>query len=237
MQNKMRLQKYLAECSVASRRKSEEYILSGRVKVNGKTVNQLGTSVSEGDRVEFDGKPVVPDSKTVYVALNKPKGVVSTASDQFERRAVTDLVESDVRLYPVGRLDYDTKGLIFLTNDGDFTYKLTHPKHNIKKTYHAVVKGGFDELKADKLRCGIILDGKKTAPAEITINSIYEKACEVTVVIREGRNRQVRRMFESVGCTVSSLIRTGIGCVDIGNLRPGQWRYLTAKEIDKLMRS
>ncbi len=230
----MRLQKYLAECSVASRRKSEELILAGRVKVNGKVVNTLGTSVSETDIVEFDGKPVFPETEMVYIALNKPKGVVSTASDQFERRAVTDLVESDVRLYPVGRLDYDTKGLIFLTNDGDFTYKLTHPKHNIKKTYHAVVKGGFNEEKADRLRCGVSIDGRKTAPAEITINSVYDKACEVTVIIHEGRNRQVRRMFEAVGCTVSSLIRTGIGCVDIGKLRPGQWRYLTDKEVKNL---
>lgn len=232
----MRLQKYLAECSVASRRKSEELILAGRVKVNGRVVDTLGTSVSETDIVEFDGKPVFPETETVYIALNKPKGVVSTVSDQFERRTVTDLVESDVRLYPVGRLDYDTKGLIFLTNDGNFTYKLTHPKHNIKKTYHAVVKGGFDEGKADRLRCGVLIDGRKTAQAEITINSVYDKACEVTVVIHEGRNRQVRRMFEAVGCTVSSLIRTGIGCVNIGKLRPGQWRYLTDKEVKNLMK-
>ena len=230
----MRLQKYLAECSVASRRKSEELILAGRVKVNGRVVDTLGTSVEETDVVEFDGKPVFPETEMVYIVLNKPKGVVSTASDQFDRRAVTDLVESDVRLYPVGRLDYNTKGLIFLTNDGDFTYKLTHPKHNIKKTYHAVVKGGFDEEKADRLRIGVLIDGRKTSPAEVIINSVYDKACEVTVIIHEGRNRQVRRMFEAVGCTVSSLIRTGIGLVDIGKLKPGQWRYLTDKEVKSL---
>ena len=232
----MRLQKYLAECSVASRRKSEELILAGRVKVNGKTVNTLGTLVEAGDKVEFDGKLIYPEEKTVYVALNKPKGVVSTAKDQFGRKAVTDLVEADVRLYPVGRLDYDTKGLIFLTNDGDFTYKLTHPSHNIKKTYVAVVKGEFTEEKADKLRTGVMLDGKKTAPATVTLDSVYENACKVTLTIHEGRNRQVRRMFEAVGCTVSSLIRTRIGSVDIGNLKPGEWRYLTDKEVNNLMK-
>ncbi len=232
----MRLQKYLAECSVASRRKSEELILAGRVKVNGKIVNTLGTLVEAGDKVEFDGKLVYPEEKTVYVALNKPKGVVSTAKDQFDRKAVTDLVEADVRLYPVGRLDYDTKGLIFLTNDGDFTYKLTHPSHNIKKTYVAVVKGEFTEEKADKLRTGVMLDGKKTAPATVTLDSVYENSCKVTLTIHEGRNRQVRRMFEAVGCTVSSLIRTRIGSVDIGNLKPGEWRYLTDKEVNNLMK-
>lgn len=232
----MRLQKYLAECSVASRRKSEELILAGRVKVNGKIVNTLGTLVEDGDKVEFDGKLIYPEEKTVYVALNKPKGVVSTAADQFGRKAVTDLVEADVRLYPVGRLDYDTKGLIFLTNDGDFTYKLTHPSHNIKKTYVAVVKGEFTEEKADKLRTGVMLDGKKTAPATVTLDSVYENACKVTLTIHEGRNRQVRRMFEAVGCTVSSLIRTRIGSVDIGNLKPGEWRYLTDKEVNNLMK-
>lgn len=232
----MRLQKYLAECSVASRRKSEELILAGRVKVNGKIVNTLGTLVEDGDKVEFDGKLIYPEEKTVYVALNKPKGVVSTAKDQFDRKAVTDLVEADVRLYPVGRLDYDTKGLIFLTNDGDFTYKLTHPSHNIKKTYVAVVKGEFTEEKADKLRTGVMLDGKKTAPATVTLDSVYENACKVTLTIHEGRNRQVRRMFEAVGCTVSSLVRTRIGSVDIGNLKPGEWRYLTDKEVNNLMK-
>ncbi len=232
----MRLQKYLADCSVASRRKSEEYILAGRVKVNGKTVKELGTTVEAGDKVEFDGKVVKPDDKKVYIALNKPKGVVSTASDQYGRQTVTDIVESDVRLYPVGRLDYDTKGLIFLTNDGDFAYHLTHPKNNVIKTYHAVVKGGFNEEKADKLRCGITLDDGKCAPAEVVINSVYERACEVTVRIHEGKNRQVRRMFEAVGCRVSNLIRTSVGAVDIGNLKPGQWRELTDGEVRKLMR-
>lgn len=231
----MRLQKYLADCSVASRRKAEEYILSGRVKVNGNVVKTLGTTVSPGDKVEFDGKTVSPGPKKVYIALYKPKGVVSTASDQFGRQAVTELVESNVRLYPVGRLDYDTKGLIFLTNDGDFTYYLTHPKHNVIKTYHAVVKGGFSEEKADKLRCGVMLDGKRTAPAEVIINAEYERACEVTVRIHEGRNRQVRRMFETVGCSVTNLIRTSIGPVDLGTLRPGQWRELTDGEVRKLM--
>lgn len=232
----MRLQKYLADCSVASRRKAEEYIAAGRVKVNGKVIDTPGFMVSENDRVEFDNKVVRIEEKKVYIALYKPKGVVSTASDQFERRTVVDMVESDVRLYPVGRLDYDTKGLIFLTNDGEFTYKLTHPKHNIVKTYHAVVKGGFTEEKADKLRAGCILDGVKTAPAEVIINSVYDKACEVTVRIHEGRNRQVRRMFETVGCTVTNLIRTSVGPVDIGNLKPGQWRELTSGEISRLMK-
>ncbi len=232
----VRLQKYLADCSVASRRKAEQLILEGFVKVNGKVVNTLGTSVSDGDVVEYKGKIVSPEEKKVYIALNKPKGVVSTASDQFDRKTVLDLVESDVRLYPVGRLDYDTKGLIFLTNDGDFTYRLTHPRHNINKTYHAVVKGDFTEDKADLIRGGIMLDGTRTAPAEVTINSVYDKACEITVIIHEGRNRQVRRMIEAVGCNVASLKRTAIGKVDIGSLRTGQWRELTAKEVKELMK-
>lgn len=232
----MRLQKYLALCGVASRRSAERLIEDGRVKVNGETVTELGTKVSRGDRVLFDGKIVTPDESKVYIALNKPNGYLSSASDDRGRKTVVDLVKDEFpqRLYPVGRLDYDTEGLIFLTNDGDFTYAVTHPKHNVEKTYEAVIRGVLTEKAVTSLSEGVEIDGFLTSPAFVNVLSAENGRSVVRITIHEGKNRQVRKMFEAVGFRVSKLKRISIGKVKLGSLKSGAWRELSEKEIRSL---
>lgn len=228
----MRLQKYLAEAQVASRRKAEEIILEGRVNVNGKKVTELGTKVeSEIDEITVDGKKVEICEKMVYIMLNKPDGCVTTVKDQFGRKSVIDYVK-DVgeRVYPVGRLDYDTSGLLIITNDGELTYRLTHPKHNIEKTYIAEVDKVPDEEAMKKFRNGIIIDGRKTAPAKIKIIK-KGKLTTLNIKIKEGRNRQVRKMCAAIGCNVITLKRIATGKLELGNLEKGKYRYLTDEEI------
>lgn len=228
----MRLQKYLAEAQVASRRKAEEIILEGRVNVNGKKVTELGTKVeSEIDEITVDGKKVEICEKMVYIMLNKPEGCVTTVKDQFGRKSVIDYVK-DVgeRVYPMGRLDYDTSGLLIITNDGELTYRLTHPKHNIEKTYIAEVDKVPDEEAMEKFRNGIIIDGKKTAPAKIKIIK-KSKLTTLNIKIKEGRNRQVRKMCAAIGCNVITLKRIATGKLELGNLEKGKYRYLTDEEI------
>lgn len=228
----MRLQKYLAEAQVASRRKAEEIILEGRVNVNGKKVTELGTKVeSEIDEITVDGKKVEICEKMVYIMLNKPEGCVTTVKDQFGRKSVIDYVK-DVgeRVYPVGRLDYDTSGLLIITNDGELTYRLTHPKHNIEKTYIAEVDKVPDEEAMEKFRNGIIIDGRKTAPAKIKIIK-KSKLTTLNIKIKEGRNRQVRKMCAAIGCNVITLKRIATGKLELGNLEKGKYRYLTDEEI------
>lgn len=228
----IRLQKYMADCGVASRRKCEEIILLGRVKVNGKTVSELGTKVTSGDIVMLDDEEIKPVSKKVYIALNKPVGVVTTVSDQFDRPAVTDLVADEIhtRVFPVGRLDYDTEGLLIMTNDGDITYKLTHPKHVVFKTYHAVLNKVPHPKDVERLKNGVVIDGKKTKPAKI--NWLKDNVFEIA--ISEGRNRQIRKMFESIGCNVEALRRIAVGNLTLGNIPLGRWRHLSPAEIDYL---
>ncbi len=235
-EEKMRLQKYLALCGIASRRAAEKLIEDGRVAVNGKVVTELGTKVSPKDKVTFDGKPVVLDEQKVYIAVNKPVGVLSTASDDRGRRTVVDLVKDEFteRLYPVGRLDYDTEGLIFLTNDGDFTYAVTHPKHNINKTYEAIIRGRLTEDEVVALCRGVRIEGFTTSPALVDIMEEREGKSVVRLTIHEGKNRQVRKMFEAVGHRVLKLKRISVGKVKLGNLRPGQWRELNEREINSL---
>ena len=232
----LRLQKYIASCGVASRRAAEEMILAGRVRVNQKTISELGTKVDpDRDRVYVDGKPIRPDAKKYYIMLNKPVGYITTAKDQFERKTVLDLVQDlDVRLYPVGRLDYDSEGLIFLTNDGDFTYFLTHPGNGVKKKYQVVVSGMVDIDTVWQLRKGVELDGRMTAPARVEITKQQERTTELTFVIGEGRNRQIRRMCEAVGHEVIRLRRIAVGNVVLGNLPKGKWRHLTPGELQLL---
>lgn len=228
----MRLQKYLAEAHVASRRKAEEIILEGRVNVNGKKVTELGTKVeSEIDEITVDGKKVEICEKMVYIMLNKPEGCVTTVKDQFGRKSVIDYVK-DVgeRVYPVGRLDYDTSGLLIITNDGELTYRLTHPKHNIEKTYIAEVDKVPDEEAMEKFRNGIIIDGRKTALAKIKIIK-KGKLTTLNIKIKEGRNRQVRKMCAAIGCNVITLKRIATGKLELGNLEKGKYRYLTDEEI------
>ncbi len=231
----MRLQKFLALCSVASRRAAEAMIADGRVKVNGNVVKELGTKVSDGDKVTVDGKPVRLDNKKVYIMLNKPRGCVTTVSDEKGRNTVMEFVgDIQERIYPVGRLDYNTEGLLILTNDGDFTYALTHPKHEKEKVYEAIVSGIMLHGATDKLERGVYIDGKKTSPAKVEVKEHRRNTSLVEITIHEGRNRQVRKMCEAVGHEVLALRRTSIAGVELGNLKEGKWRHLTEVEINKL---
>ncbi len=237
MENKMRLQKYLAQCNVASRRAAEQLICDGRVKVNGSVVTELGTKVCEGDFVEVDGSPVSPEKKKYYIMLNKPAGFVTTASDNEGRSTVIDLVDDiDARLYPVGRLDINTEGLLLLSNDGDFTLRVTHPRHKLDKVYRAVVSGIPNHYEIAKLERGVYIDGKKTAPAKAQLISADKQNALVEITIHEGRNRQVRKMFESIGYKVLYLQRVAIGNIVLGNLPLGKWRHLNPNEVKYLMR-
>ena len=234
----VRLQKYIAMSGVASRRAAEKMITEGRVKVNGKKVTEQGVKVETGaDSVSVDGKAIGITEKKYYIMLNKPEGYVSSAKDQFDRPTVVDLVknEIDTRIFPVGRLDYDTTGLLLMTNDGDFTYKITHPSFEKAKTYVALISGKVTEKALDILRRGVVIDGYKTSPAKIEMIGSENGKVAVKVTIHEGRNRQVRRMFENVGLKVSELKRIQIGEVSLGNLPEGRWRYLTSHEISCLI--
>jgi 23S rRNA pseudouridine2605 synthase len=231
-----RLQKYLARCGVASRRASEQIIVGGRVRVNGQVAAELGTSIEPGrDRVEVDGRAVAPPTAHTYVLLNKPIGVVSTANDPQGRRTVLDLVDDvDARLYPVGRLDYDSEGLIVLTDDGDLALLLTHPRHTVEKEYAALLTGEVTDAILARLRSGVPLDGRPTAPATVERGETVPDGTWVGIVIREGRNRQIRRMAEQVGLGVARLVRVRIGPLRLGTLKSGAWRTLSGAEVAAL---
>ena len=237
----VRLQKYIAMCGVASRRKAEELIEEGRVSVNGSKVTEQGVKIEIGaDKVSVDGKPIKSKNKNYYIMLNKPVGYVSTANDQFDRPTVVDLVKkdlADVRIFPVGRLDYETEGLLLLTNDGDFTYKVTHPKFHMEKTYIATVKGGMTISGMNKLRNGVYIDDNfKTSPAKAEILDAYDGHTFVKITIHEGKNRQVRKMCENAGLKVTRLMRVSEGGVKLGDLPCGKWRRLTEEELDMLLK-
>lgn len=233
-----RLQKYMAHCGVASRRKCEQLIARGRVRVNDVTVKELGTKIRPGrDIVEVEGKIISPIKEHVYIMLNKPIGYVSTVKDQFGRPTVLDLVKGiEERIYPIGRLDYDSEGLILLTNDGALTHCLTHPRYEINKVYIVTVPGKLTKRDITVINKGIELDGFVTSPADVRLLKAGRGASEYRVVIHEGRNRQVRRMFETVGFKVASLKRIAIGSLQLGILAPGDWRYLKQKETRELFR-
>ena len=231
----MRLQKYLAEAGVASRRKSEELILQGRVEVNGAKVTELGTKVDAGDNVKVDGKEVKREEKQVYIMLNKPAGFVTTSKDQFSRKTVLDLIEGvEERIYPVGRLDYETSGLLLLTNDGELAFKLTHPGHQIEKVYHVRISGFLVEKEIKSLEKGIKIEDYVTAPAKLKLVEKLIDSSVVEVAIHEGRNRQVRKMFEVLGRTVLKLRRVATGPLKLEGLEEGKWRFLTDKEVKAL---
>ncbi|CEO33631.1 pseudouridine synthase [Paraclostridium sordellii] len=234
----MRINKYIASCGVASRRKAEELINAGRVKVNGKIINELSFQVDENnDRVEVDEKLIGLEERLVYIMLNKPEGYVTTVKDQFDRKSVIDLVK-DVgeRVYPIGRLDYETSGLLLLTNDGDLTYKLTHPKHEVNKTYIATLKGipTLNEMKS--FEKGLYIEDYKTAPAKIKVLKKNEEKnyCVCEIKIHEGRNRQVRKMCRAINHPVMNLRRKAMGKIVLKDVEIGQYRYLTQEEIDYL---
>lgn len=235
-----RLQKYLASCGVASRRKCEELIEQGKVKING-VVARLGDKVDdETDIVELDGKKVEKAQEKYYIMLNKPRGIVATAKDEKGRDNVVDLIKRDLdaRVFPVGRLDIDTEGLLLLTNDGDFANKIAHPSNNITKTYFARVKGGFVEKEAlFTLRKGVKLEDGITKPAKVEIKEFYpDKTTLLEITISEGRYRQIRRMCEAVGHPVCDLMRIAVGDIKLGNLPYGKWRYLNPEEIKRLLK-
>lgn len=231
-----RLQKYMARCGACSRRAAEEMILAGRVKVNKTVVTELGTRVDcDNDKVFLDGKQLLPEKKHYYVMLNKPKGYIATASDERGRSTVTELVaDLDARLYPVGRLDLLSEGLLFLTNDGDFAFKMTHPGHQIKKKYQVVVSPIPQYEDLEKLRKGVDIGGYVTAPATITLANEEERTAQLNFTISEGKNRQIRKMCEAVGLRVLRLKRVNIGGVSLGTLPVGKWRHLTEAELKKL---
>ena len=228
--NEERLQKYLAECGVASRRKSEELIAAGKVKVNGH-VAQIGDKIDpRRDLVTVRGKKVRKTQRNYYILLHKPRGYVTTVSDELGRKTVMDLVRDiDARLYPVGRLDKDSEGLLLLTNDGAFANALTHPRHAYSKKYRVTIRGKVDDRALLQLREGIDLDGRMTAPCDVTVLTAEENRTVLEFVLHEGRNRQIRRMCEAVELEVIRL--------KLGMLPVGKWRELTDNEVQKLMRS
>ncbi len=236
----VRLQKYLAECGIASRRKCEEYITDGLVKVNGH-IAELGTKVKpDVDKVEYDGRVIkLVERDYTYILLNKPIGVVTTAEDQFQRETVLDLVKVKQRVVPVGRLDMYTSGALILTDDGDFIYKVTHPKHEINKTYTVTLVGVVTDEEIEKLRAGVTIDEcYLTKPARVKILKIdsEKKISRVEITIHEGKNRQVRKMCEAVGRKVIALHRSKIGNLGVKDLKLGTWRYMTKKEVEGILR-
>ena len=229
----MRLNKFIALCGVASRRGADEIIANGRVTVNGSIVQTMGVDIdTQNDLVCVDGKTVRPQTENVYIMLNKPAGTICACSDDRGRQTVVDLISGiDARVFPVGRLDYDTEGLLLLTNDGDFAYRCTHPKHEISKTYFAVVKGILNDHAIKTLCGGVVIDGYKTSRAEIEVRERTSKRTEILISIHEGRNRQIKKMFQLVGCRVTFLKRVAVGKLQIGSLGMGEWRMLERKEI------
>ena len=233
-----RLQKYLANSGIASRRKCEEYILQGKVQVNGKTITELGVKVNpKKDKITFEGKNVKQEERKVYILLNKPIGYVTTSDEQFGRDKVLDLVKVRERVVPVGRLDMYTSGALILTNDGDFVYKVTHPKHEITKTYTVTVKGIIKNEEVEQLRKGVKIDDYTTRPAKVKILKTDEEIdiSRLEITIHEGKNRQVRRMCESVGRRVIALHRSKIGNIGVKDIELGKWRYLKDFEVKTLI--
>ena len=233
-----RLQKYLAECGVASRRKCEEYILQGKVKVNNKIITELGTKINpEKDKITFEGKEVKKENQKVYILLNKPIGYVTTAEEQFGRDKVLDLVKVKERIVPVGRLDMYTSGALILTNDGEFVYKVTHPKHEITKTYTVTIHGIITKQGVEQLSNGVKIDGYITKPAKVKILKTDEEKniSRIEITIHEGKNRQVRKMCEAIGKKVIALHRSKIGNIGVKDLKLGQWRYLKENEVKQLI--
>ena len=234
----MRINKYIALCGVASRRKAEELILAGRVTVNDEVMTELSYKVDEeNDIVKVDDKLIKEENKLVYILLNKPEGYITTVKDQFDRPSVLDLV-SDIkeRVYPIGRLDYETSGLLLLTNDGDLTYKLTHPKHEVDKTYVARVKGKLTKEEIERFKTGLKIEDYTTAPAKLKVIKYDEQrdSSLLEIKIHEGKNRQVRKMCKAINHPVLRLRRSAMGKIKIGDCEIGKYRYLREDEIKYL---
>ena len=229
----MRINKYLAKCNVGSRRKVEEYITSGRVKINGNIVKDLSYQVDEiKDNVEFDNKALNFISDKIYIMLNKPKNYLVSSKDDFDRKTVFDLIpDFGAHLFAIGRLDYMSEGLLLLTSDGDFANQIIHPRYKLPKVYKVKVKGILDEKQLGKLRNGVMIAGKKTQPAIVKVKTINEKNMIIRMTIFEGRKRQIRYMLRNVGSEVLELKRLQIGNLSLGNLPVGMWRVLKPNEV------
>lgn len=233
----MRLQKYMAQCGVAARRKCEALIADGRVKVNGVPVTEMGTLVRPGDAVMVDDHLIQPEQKKYYILYHKPIGEVTAVSDPQGRATVLDRFAGfPARLYPVGRLDFDSEGLLLMTNDGDLAQRMLHPRHEVDKVYLARVEGDVDVDSIRRMRRGISLDGHPTAPAGVRVIRRTNVETVLLVTIHEGRNRQVRRMFEAIGHRVLMLRRVQFGPLQLGDLKRGQWRHLTDEELAKTLK-
>lgn len=231
----MRINKFLAGAGVASRRKSEELIKDGRVKVNGKVVYELSTLVSDKDEVLVDDEPVTVNSDMQYIMMHKPKGYICSVSDERGRKTVIDLLPDNLKhLKPVGRLDYNSEGLLVLTNDGDLTYSLTHPSHQVPKTYIVRVEGEVKEGDLAVLRNGVVIDGERFGKAKVVKKEVKDKITKLEVTITEGKNHEIRRMFEAVGCNVIFLKRMSIGELKLGGVTRGSYRELAVFEVEYL---
>jgi len=235
---KIRLQKYLAECGIASRRKSEELIAEGKVKVNGVKA-QIGDKINpKKDIVSVDGRKITKEKKMHYIMLYKPRGFITTMSDEMGRKCVAELIaDIDARVYPIGRLDRESEGLLLFTNDGEFANAMTHPTKHVPKTYRVTIRPDITEDQITQMMTGMMIDGKKTMPADVRVITKEPNRVVIEIIICEGRNRQIRKMCEELGLDVARLKRTAIGTVKLGMLQQGKWRDLTDDEIKRLMRA
>ncbi len=233
--NKIRLQKHLSACGIASRRKAEELIEAGKVRVNGR-IATLGDKVDpKRDKITVRGKNVVAVTQKVYIMLHKPRGYVTTMSDEFDRKNVADLVKDvGVKVFPVGRLDRDSEGLLIMTNDGELANQITHPSSHVNKTYRVTVGGTVDNEQIDNLCSGVVIDGKKTLPCDVFVMERREDRTVLSFIIQEGRNRQIRKMCDAVGLEVLRLKRVEIAGVKLGGLKTGAWRELNERELIRL---
>lgn len=234
--NSLRLQKYLADCGVASRRKSEELIEQGKVKVNGK-VAQIGDKVNpKKDDITVSGKKIVKNKNYTYIMLHKPRGFITTMNDEMGRKCVAELVKDvGARVYPVGRLDRESEGLLLMTDDGEFANAMTHPTKHVPKTYRVTVRPSITEDQITALTTGIVIEDRMTAPAEVRVLTKEEGRVVLEIVLYEGRNRQIRKMCEALGLEVARLKRTAVGSIKLGMLPQGKWRELKEDEVHKLM--
>lgn len=228
-----RLQKVIANSGYCSRRKAEELIKNGKVMVNGKKIEELGFKVDGNDIITVENKILKKENKE-YILLYKPRGVVTTTSDEKGRKTVLDLIETNKRLYPVGRLDYDTSGLLLLTNDGELTNILIHPKNEIDKVYIAKINGIMNGFEIKTLEKGVLIDGKKTAPCKVKVRKKEKDSSIIELTIHEGKNHQVKKMFEAIGFKVLKLKREKLAFLNLSGLKPGEYRYLSIKEIKML---
>lgn len=229
-----RLQKIIANSGYTSRRKAEELIKNGQVKVNGEIIRELGTKVSGTDTIEVEGTVLERNEKKVYYMLNKPRGVISSVTDDFNRKTVVSLIDTNIRIYPIGRLDYDTTGLLLLTNDGNLANLLMHPKNEVEKTYIVKIEGVLSPSEFYSLKKGILVEGRKVIPTHLKVRKQTEDSQIVEIGIIEGRNHIVKKIFESLGHQVSKLKRESYAFLNLGNLKSGEYRELSLKEVKKL---